>query len=157
MGTSALRGENHKLNENMRVTERSVKMEWASPINGDIYKREAGNLASVWRQSLGWCTLRSRHVKTRMTWGPAGNECGSTCCGTYICSRQRLRCPVGGCIWPSRLVQRRGTSFVGTFVCKLEVLLYNKLVELQVLVREIAEKKDIQITYIYATFMIIAC
>lgn len=44
----------------------------------------------------------------------------STCCGTYIGSRQQRRCLVGGCISPSRPDRTRGTSFVGTFVCKLE-------------------------------------
>lgn len=44
----------------------------------------------------------------------------STCYGTYIGSRQRLRCPAAGCILPSRPNRIRGTSFVGTFVCELQ-------------------------------------
>lgn len=58
--------------------------------------------ACSWRR--GWC------------WSPAGNECASTCYGIYICSRLLRRCPGGGCTLPSRPNQRRGTSFVGTFV-----------------------------------------
>lgn len=45
-----------------------------------------------------------------------------TCCGTYICSRQRLRCPTVECTLPSRPNRIRGTSFVETFVCELQIL-----------------------------------
>lgn len=45
-----------------------------------------------------------------------------TCCETYICSRQRLRCPTVECTLPSRPNRIRGTSFVETFVCELQIL-----------------------------------
>lgn len=75
--------------------------------------------ATIWRCNcsakfsfLGYMEVRWRY------WYP--DEC-STCCGTYICSRQLRRCRAGGCISLSRPVRTRETSFVGTFVCKSEV------------------------------------